>query len=127
MSSARTVLVVDGDYDHSESLVRALTARGDCAIEAHDASTALEQIRRVSLDTVLLHHWPPFLNAVGLHRRIRQLHPDLPIIMIAPAACASAAAAEASPTRILPPSTDHASVVLALDELMDQPAEQSAA
>jgi DNA-binding response OmpR family regulator len=64
------LLVVDGDYEACDALVDALQQAGFCVDFAYDADTALEFARQFEYSHALVAHWPPYLDALGLRRRL---------------------------------------------------------
>ena len=78
---ARTILVVDDEPTHRETLVDALGLEGYRAIGAADGREALAQFRAEKPDLVLLDVMLPELSGVEVCRIIRA-ESDVPIIMV---------------------------------------------
>lgn len=67
------VLLVDGDYEACESLATDLWQAGFQVDFAYDADSAFDLAREQTYGLILLAHWPPYLDALGLMRRMRRL------------------------------------------------------
>jgi DNA-binding NtrC family response regulator len=76
------VLVVDDEELYRSALDRILTRVGHTVVCARDANEALEIASVESLDLVLCDLKLPGLSGLELVRQLRELHPDLPCILI---------------------------------------------
>ena len=83
-SKKRTVLVVDDDDGVLSILQHAMSLLGWSVLASNDAEKALtqwsQQIQEIDLLITDLHM--PAMNGCELARRIRELHPTLPIIFV---------------------------------------------
>jgi len=79
--AARTVLVVDDESLVRWSLRERLTADGLRVVEAGTAAEAIDQATR-GVDLVLLDLKLPDADGVTVLRRIRELDPDVPVMML---------------------------------------------
>ena len=52
---------------------------------AHTEAEALEVLQQHAVDCVLARHDPPLMDGIGAAAGIRQLHPQLPIVLLATA------------------------------------------
>src|ERR1700742_1548642 len=82
MSLKNKVLVVEDDAGIRQSLFETLGALGFAVGEAHNGEKALVQLRMVNYDAVLLDINMPGIGGKETCRRICQIFPGLPIIML---------------------------------------------
>jgi len=75
------VLVAEDDRKHAEILRRYLEAEGYRATVAHDGRAALDQVRRLRPDLVLLDVMMPELGGLDVCRILRQRSP-VPVLML---------------------------------------------
>ncbi len=80
-SSAR-ILIVDDERDIRELLFRILEREGYLPSVAHDGPTALEMIELGVPDLVISDVRMPDMDGMKLLRRVKELDPDLPVIII---------------------------------------------
>lgn len=82
MASAADILLAEDDAGVRESLVRALRLEGHTIRAVGDGLLALEEVARVAPHLVILDVMMPHLDGLSACRRIRELHPTLPILML---------------------------------------------
>ena len=80
---AHTVLVVDDDAVIVESLRKILTNAGYGVAVAEDGESALQVVRAEPVDAVLLDLVMPRLDGIKTLRYLRQLRPDLAVVILA--------------------------------------------
>jgi len=76
------ILVVDDEELYRRALERILVRAGHRILLARDASEALGMVETQSIDLVLCDVQMPGLSGHELVRQIRELHPDLPCIVV---------------------------------------------
>ena len=82
MEPRSKVLIVEDDEDIRQSLFETLGALGFLIGEASNGEEALVRLRMVNYDAVLLDINMPGMGGVETCRRIVQIHPRLPVIML---------------------------------------------
>jgi CheY-like chemotaxis protein len=82
-SGSRRVLVVDDNLDAAEGLSMLLSLRGHQVSTAYDGHGALEKARVTPPDVVLLDIGLPRLDGFEVARRLREEHPDRPMLLVA--------------------------------------------
>ena len=80
---AGRVLIVDDTETNRDVASRWLRRKGFAVDAVKDGQEALEQIEKVSYDTILLDVMMPGINGIEVLRKLRQTHPatELPVIM----------------------------------------------
>jgi len=81
-SPAARVLVVDDEALIRWSLAELLTEDGYTVSEASDAASALAQATEERFDAIVLDFRLPDCNDLHLLERIRQLQPNVPVVMM---------------------------------------------
>jgi UDP-3-O-[3-hydroxymyristoyl] N-acetylglucosamine deacetylase len=81
MQSSR-ILVVDDEEKIRQSLRGVLSDEGYVVSEAGDGKRALERLEAETPDLVILDVWLPEIDGIALLERIREMHPNLPVIII---------------------------------------------
>ena len=76
------VLVVDDDAHYRKAVSRILQRAGHAVITAHDAADAMQAVGTEPLDLVLCDVKMPGISGLELVRRIHEVEPDLPCIVI---------------------------------------------
>mgnify|MGYP005845662199 CR=1 FL=1 len=77
-----TVLVVDDEKNYLLVMETLLTGAGYEVLTADSGEEALETIRRNDLDLVITDMKMPRLSGIELMEQIKQVYPDLPVIMM---------------------------------------------
>jgi DNA-binding NtrC family response regulator len=78
----KTILVIDDEEGIRETVREILSDEGYRVFDAEDGSKAMDLIRQVHPQVVLLDIWMPEMDGIGLLREIKQSEPDLPVIII---------------------------------------------
>lgn len=78
-----TVLVVDDERSVRELTARMLRDAGYCTIQAVDGKDALRQLRRADpkVDVIVSDVVMPHLTGTELLVRVREVRPDLPVVL----------------------------------------------
>ena len=76
------VLLVEDDRDIAEPLARALGREGYDVSEAGDGRVALEGVLAAPPDLIILDIGLPGIDGLEVCRHVRDLHPQLPILML---------------------------------------------
>src|SRR3954471_13791067 len=76
------VLLVEDDRDIAEPLARALGREGYEVSEAGDGRGALEGVLQARPDLIILDIGLPGIDGLEVCRHVRDLHPQLPILML---------------------------------------------
>lgn len=82
MEDTSRVLVVEDDAGIRRSLFETLGALGFAVGEAHNGEEAIQRLRMVNYNVVLLDVNMPGMGGIETCRRIAQSYPSLPIIML---------------------------------------------
>jgi CheY-like chemotaxis protein len=82
MSPVALVLAVDDDPMILELLTAVLTPRGYQVVTAQNGGEALMLLEASPVDVVLLDVAMPGVDGMSALRRIREVHPALPVIML---------------------------------------------
>jgi CheY-like chemotaxis protein len=82
MNQDLRILVVDDDRRMTRTLVDILTVSGFEAIEASSGPDALEKARTMEFDCVISDIKMPEMDGVELHRRLREIRPGLPVVLM---------------------------------------------
>jgi len=82
MSKKLRILIVDDDRRMTRTLSDILSLSGHEVVEAESGLDALEKIRAMVFDCVLSDIKMPEMNGVELHRRLRELQPGLPVVLM---------------------------------------------
>lgn len=77
-----TVLVVDDESSIRRTVTGVLRDEGCNCIEAEDGERALDLIRTVRPDLIMLDIWMPGLDGIEALKRIREIDSDIPVIMM---------------------------------------------
>jgi DNA-binding NtrC family response regulator len=76
------ILVVDDDQSMAKTLVDILRVKGHKAEMAHSGEEALDRLEEQPFACVLSDIKMPGINGVELHRAIKTLQPDLPVVLM---------------------------------------------
>lgn len=76
------ILIVDDEADVVQVVKRFLEGRGYMVFTASDGDSALEQIKKNRPDIVLLDILMPRKNGLDVLQEVKQLDPDIPVIML---------------------------------------------
>lgn len=76
------ILIVDDDRDLCTMLVDGLSLKGHILQTAADGSEALDLVRRQVFDLALIDIWMPKLNGIELLGELRDLAPEMPVVII---------------------------------------------
>ena len=76
------ILVVDDEEKIRETLRGVLSDEGYRVSDAADGRAALESLQRKRPDLVILDVWRPEIDGIALLEKVKELHPDLPVIII---------------------------------------------
>lgn len=82
MKATLHILVVDDDRHMTSTLADILALQGHTVVEAWSGPQALEKARSEFFDCVLTDVRMPGMNGVELHKQLRDLYPDLPVILM---------------------------------------------
>ena len=82
MSQKLRILVVDDDRRMTRTLTDILNVSGYDAAEAFSGPDALEKVRTLGFDCVLSDIKMPEMDGVELHRRLREVQPGLPVVLM---------------------------------------------
>ncbi len=78
----RGVLVVEDDPDLQWTLARTLTVRGNRVVGTSSGEGALELMAQWPVDLVLVDDTLPGMSGAELVRKLGELHPDTPVVMM---------------------------------------------
>lgn len=79
---AKTILIIDDEASIRDSLSGILSDEGFHTRLAEDGQQGLSLLEEERVDLVLLDIWMPGLDGMEVLKRIKEAHPDLPVIMI---------------------------------------------
>ena len=82
MSQPLRILVVDDDRRMTRTLADILNVSGYEATEAFSGPDALDKVRSLEFDCVLSDIKMPEMDGVELHRRLREVQPGLPVLLM---------------------------------------------
>ena len=77
-----SVLVIDDEMNIRKTLEGVLSDDGYRVLQAEDGARGLEVLSRSFVDAVLLDVWMPDMDGLETLKRIREVYPILPVIMI---------------------------------------------
>ena len=76
------LLLVDDEEDFALTLAQRLGLRGVSAAVAFDGESALTSLQQKQFDLVVLDVHLPGASGLSILRRIREEHPDLPVVLL---------------------------------------------
>ena len=79
-AAVTTILIVDDDPDVRRFLSESLDSLGYAVVEAEDGQAGLDALARKVPDLMLVDYAMPGMTGVELARRVRGIHPKLPIL-----------------------------------------------
>jgi CheY-like chemotaxis protein len=82
-----TILIADDERGIRQCLEQELLADGFEVVLAEDGQTAIQMLDRFVVDLAILDQHMPPLNGMETARRIRQLHPAMPIVLFTADPC----------------------------------------
>jgi CheY-like chemotaxis protein len=82
MNQNLNILIVDDDRRMTRTLADILHVSGHKAIEASSGMDALDKVRAMTFDCVLSDIKMPGMDGVELHRRLREMQPGLPVVLM---------------------------------------------
>ena len=82
MNQNLNILIVVDDRRTSRTLGDSLHVSGHKAIEASSGMDALDKVRAMTFDCVLSDIKMPGMDGVELHRRLREMQPGLPVVLM---------------------------------------------
>lgn len=82
MSELFRILLVDDDRRMTRTLADILTLTGYEVVEAESGAEALQKVADTRFDCVLSDIKMPEMDGVELHRRMREMQPGLPVILM---------------------------------------------
>jgi two-component system response regulator HydG len=82
MNDELTILIVDDNEDLLETFALILKRRGFCVETAGNGVTAVDKFKEQSYDVTLMDIVMPEMNGVEAFRRIKELQPGAPIILM---------------------------------------------
>jgi DNA-binding response OmpR family regulator len=74
--------MVDDEEDFALTLAQRLELRGFAASVAFDGKSALERVRGEHFDLVMLDVMLPSISGLAVLRRIHEMKPDLPVVLL---------------------------------------------
>ncbi len=82
MNTGKKILIVDDNIEYCENVIDVLEMRGYEAVGVHDGFKALEVIREDGIDLVLMDIRMPIMDGVETFRKLKEVSPKVPVIMI---------------------------------------------
>ncbi len=82
MNSDLNILIVDDDRRMTRTLADILKVSGFEATEASSGPEALEKVRTMDFDCVISDIKLPEMDGVELHRRLHEIRPGLPVVLM---------------------------------------------
>ena len=82
MFSPGPILIVDDEASIRQSLDGVLSDEGYSCVHAKDGADALEKVRAANPSLVLLDIWMPGMDGIETLRRIKELLPHVPVVMM---------------------------------------------
>lgn len=82
MQPGATILVIDDNEDFRKLLAEALTLWGYNAAEAVDGQQAFSIIQQFSPDLVIVDLDMPNMNGLEFTKRVKEINPKFPVIMV---------------------------------------------
>ena len=80
--SPRSILIIDDEHGIRSSVRGVLEDEGFTVLEAESGEAGLDLLRQRKVSAALLDIWLPGMDGIETLSRIRELHPDLAVIMI---------------------------------------------
>ncbi len=76
------ILVVDDEHEFLELMNNRLQKRGFTVVAASSGEKALELVQEQSFDAMVLDVKMPGIDGIEVLRRVKQIKPDLPVILL---------------------------------------------
>ena len=76
------ILIVDDEHEFLELMSNRLQKRGFTVVGAHNGEEALELVRQQSFDAMVLDVKMPGIDGIEVLRRVKQMKPELPVVML---------------------------------------------
>lgn len=82
MKNIFTILLTDDNKEFSQNLQDILEFKGYTVLKAYDGFQALEIIKSTPVDLILMDIKMPVMNGVETYKKIKQIIPSIPVIML---------------------------------------------
>ena len=82
MAKSQTICIVDDEAAIRETLENVLADEGYSVMSCHDSIIFFKKLEQQIPDLVLLDIWLPGVDGMAILSKIRETHPDLPVIMM---------------------------------------------
>jgi len=82
MTETTRVLIVDDDVNYADTTVDLLNEKGFDCIGVHSGREAMDKVKEVAFDVILLDVRMPVMNGVETYREIKKISPQTAIIFV---------------------------------------------
>ena len=76
------ILIVDDEHEFLELMNNRLQKRGFTVVGASNGEQALELVREQSFDAMVLDVKMPGIDGIEVLRRVKQMKPELPVVLL---------------------------------------------